>query len=206
MVDIAPIDKSNKEPTFTALAAGFSLDDTVRDLFLASPMENLEDFRYYFTEEKEIDAFVATEESLKGMQQKIQVARVRRAWSAVRQNGIRKESRDTISSGAELDDLLEEGTLREVKVQFWKRYKTKHPVEVNPSDQLVSRVYREMDMRLLIVYDIRKVKTLLHQVISTKKRKQLGTDLYTFEDEAEVAQVSQRARCTWRCFTHISWL
>ena len=114
MVDIAPTDKSNKKQTFTALAAGFSLDEKVRDLFLASPMENLEDFRYYFTEEREIDAFVATEESLQGMQQKIQVARVRRAWSAVRHNGIRKENRNTVSSVAESDDLIDEGTLKEV--------------------------------------------------------------------------------------------
>jgi len=29
-------------------------------------MENSEDFRYYFADEKEMDAFAATEESLKG--------------------------------------------------------------------------------------------------------------------------------------------
>jgi len=147
----------------------------------------LEDFRYYFAEEKEIDAFVAAEASLQGADQRIQVARVRRAWAAVRQNGVRKENRNTVSSVAELDDLLEEGTLREVKVQFWKRYKMKFPVEVSPSDQLLSRCYREMDKRLLTVYDIWKVKTLLHQVMTTKKRKKVGTDLYTFEDEPELA-------------------
>ena len=42
-----------------------------------------------------------------------------------------------------------------------------------------------MDKRLLTVFDMWKVKTLLHQVTTTKKRKQVGTDLYTFEDEAE---------------------
>ena len=86
---------------------------------------------------------------------------------------------------AELDDLLEEGTLREVKVQFWRRYKVKYPVEVSPSDQLLSRCYREMETRLLTVYDVWKVKNLLHQVMTTKKRKQVGTDLYTFEEEPE---------------------
>ena len=59
-------------------------------------------------------------------------------------------------------------------------------MEVNPSDQLLSRCYREMEKRLLTVYDVWKVKTLRHQVMTTKKRKQVGTDLYTFEDEAEV--------------------
>ena len=185
MADNGPVDKGSKEATFTALAADFRLDDKIKDLFLTGPMENLEDFRFYFAEESEIDAFVATEKTLEGAEQRIQIARVRRAWTAVRQNGLRKESRNTVSSVAELDDLLEEGTLREVKVQFWKRYKAKYPVEVNPSDQLLSRCYREMDKRLLTVYDIWKVKTLRHQVMTTKKRKQVGTDLYMFEDEAD---------------------
>ena len=186
MADNAPVDKGSKEATLTALTADFGIDDKVKNLFLKGPMENLEDFRYYFADEKEIDASVAVEETLKGPEQRIQIARVRRAWAAVRQNGLRKENRNTVSSVAELDDLLEEGTLREVEVQFWKRYKVKYPVEVSPSDQLLSRCYREMEKRLLTVYDVWKVKTLLHQVMTTKKRKQVGTDLYTFEDEAEV--------------------
>ena len=143
-------------------------------------MENLEDFRYYFADEKEIDAFVAADDTLRRGAEpelKIQIARVRRAWAAVRQNGLRKENRNTVSSVAELDDLLEEETLRELKVQFWKRYKMKYSVEVSPSDQLLSRCYRDLEKRLLTVYDIWKVKTLRHQVMTTKKRKQVGTDL-----------------------------
>ena len=187
MADITPVEKGSKEATFTALAKDFSFDDKVRDLFLSGQMENLEDFRYYFSEEKEIDAFVAVEESLKGPEQRLQTSRVRRAWAAVRHNGLRKENRNTVSSVAELDDMLEEGTLRDVKVQFWKRYKTKYPVEVIPSDQLLSRCYREMEKRLLTVYDVWKVKNLMHQVMTTKKRKQVGMDLYTFEDDADAA-------------------
>ncbi len=79
-------------------------------------MENLEDCRYYFADEKEIDAFVAAEEALGGPARELQVARVRRAGTAVRHNGLYKENRNTVSSVAELDDLLEEGTLGEVKV------------------------------------------------------------------------------------------
>ena len=120
MADNSLVDRGSKEATFAALAADFKLDDKVRTLFLNGPIENLEDFRFYFADEKEIDAFVAAEESLEGPAQRIQIARVRRAWAAVRQNGLRKEGRNTVSSVAELDDLLEEGTLREVKAQFWK--------------------------------------------------------------------------------------
>ena len=54
-----PVDKGSKEATFTALAANFGFNDKVKDLFLNGHMENLEDFRYYFAGEGEIDAFVA---------------------------------------------------------------------------------------------------------------------------------------------------
>ena len=116
MVNQAISDMGSKEATFTALAEDFQFDKKVRDLFLQSPMATLEDFRYYFAEEKEVDAFCAADESLKDAELRIQVSRVRRAWAAVRQNGLRKENRNTVSSVAELDDLLEEGTLREVKI------------------------------------------------------------------------------------------
>ena len=149
----------SKEATFSALADDFQFDKKVKQLFLDSPMVNLEDFRYYFAEEKEVDTFCAADESLTGQELRIQISRVRRAWAAVRQNGLRKENRNSVSSVAELDDLLEEGTLREIKIHFWKRYKSKYPVEVSPSDQLLSRCHREMDKRLLTVFDMWRVNS-----------------------------------------------
>ena len=56
--------KGSKEATFTALAAEFELDDRIRTLFLEGPMENLQDFCFYFADEKEIDAFVAADDTL----------------------------------------------------------------------------------------------------------------------------------------------
>ena len=63
---------SSKEVTFTALTAEFELDDRIRTLFLKGPMENLQDFCFYFAEEKEIDAFVAEDDTLTEQEQKIQ--------------------------------------------------------------------------------------------------------------------------------------
>ncbi len=138
---------STKTAIFTALAEDFQFDKKVKTLFLDSQMENLEDFRFYFAEEKEVDVFCAADESLKDQELRIQISRVRRAWASIRQNGLRRENRNSVSSVAELDDLLEEGTLREIKIHFWKRYKSKYPVEVSPSDQLLSRCHSEMDKR-----------------------------------------------------------
>jgi len=185
--DITPVEKGSKEATFTALAKDFSFDDKVRDLFLKGQMENLEDFRYYFSEEKEIDAFVAVEGAVEGAEQKLQIARVRRAWAAVRRNGLRKECCNTVSSVAGMDNMLEEGTLRDVKVQFWKRHKMEYPVEVTPSDQLLPRCDSEMEKRLLNVYDVWKITSLIHQVMTTMKYRQAGMERCTNEHEADEA-------------------
>ena len=96
MVNQAVSDMGSREATFTALAEDFQFDKKVRQLFLDSPMATLEDFRYYFAEEKEVDAFCAAEDSLKDAELRIQISRVRRAWAAVRQNGLRKENRNSV--------------------------------------------------------------------------------------------------------------
>ena len=117
----APVDKGSKEATFTALTAEFELDDRIRTLFLKGPMENLQDFCFYFADEKEIDAFVAADDTMGDQEQRIQTTRMRRAWAVVKHNELRNGSHRTISSAAELDDLVEEVTLREIKGQFEKK-------------------------------------------------------------------------------------
>jgi len=48
-------------------------------------MVNLQDFCFYFTDEKEIDAFAAADGTMGGQEQKIQTTRIRRAWAAAKQ-------------------------------------------------------------------------------------------------------------------------
>jgi hypothetical protein len=177
-----PLDRGSKEATFTALSVDFGFDDKVTDLFLEGPMDSLADFRDYFTDEKEIAAFVAGKESSEMPEQKLRISRVRQAWTAVRQHGLHSDNCSTISTVAGLDDVLDEATLRQVKVQFWKRYKSAYPAEVLPSDQLLSRCYREMEKRLLTVYDIEKVESFLHQVMTAKPRMKPGADLCTIKE------------------------
>ena len=84
---------------------------------------------------------------------------------------MRKDNRNTVSS-VKPRGLIKKGTLREVKLQFWERYKAKYPVEVSPPDQLLSRCCREMEERLLTVYNVQGVNTLARQARITKKRRQ----------------------------------
>ena len=98
-------------------------------LFLESPMNSLADFRNYFTNENEIAAFVVGEASSEEPEQKLRISRVRQAWTAVRQHGLHSDSFSTTSPMAGLDDLLDETTLRQIKVQFWKRHKSSRNAE-----------------------------------------------------------------------------
>jgi len=127
--DITPAEEGSQEATFAALAKGFSFEDKVELLFINGQTKNLEDLHYYFSEEEEVDAFVAVEQPLKGPEQRLQVAHVRHAWVLARRNGERRESHNTGSSTAEPDDMPGEGTLKEVEVQFRKRHRMKYPVE-----------------------------------------------------------------------------
>ena len=54
----APTQKGSKEETFAALALAYGFTHEVTTFLIKGPMENLEDFCYYFADEEEIDTFV----------------------------------------------------------------------------------------------------------------------------------------------------
>ena len=60
---------------------------------------------------------------LKEEKLRTQVARMRRAWTAVRTAATRRVNGKTVKATIELDDPLEEAVLRDVKTTFWRRYK-----------------------------------------------------------------------------------
>ena len=60
---------------------------------------------------------------------------------------------------ADLDSLLEDSELRDVKVAFWKRYHMRYPSEMHPADSLLSRLSRELSKRMLCVYDVESAQS-----------------------------------------------
>ena len=115
----------------------------------------------------------------------LQMARVRRAWSAVRlylQQAGQDRSKVAL---ADLDSMLGDSELRDVETAFWQRYKLRFPSEVHPSDTVVSRVSRELAKRMLCVFNIWKVKNLQFQLTTVQKKRKLGDNLYTDEAETE---------------------
>ena len=146
-------------------------------------IKNLEEFRYFFESESEIGLWV--QKLSLGEHQSLQTARLRRTWAAVKVFFQHADAGRVKVSKADLDDLLDETALRDMKQQFWRRYKTRFPPELYPSDATLSRVTRKLNKRMLCVLSVWKVRSLQFQLVSTSKKRKLGENLFTEDQELE---------------------
>ena len=120
-----------------------------------------------------------------GEDQAVQVARVRRAWAAVRLyfQHMAQDRSKVVSS--DLDAMLDDTELRDKKMAFWRLYHLKFPAEIHPADATLSRVTREISKRMLCVYNIWKVRTLQFQLHTSTRKRKVGDNLYTEDKEDE---------------------
>ena len=143
----------------------------------------MEELRFLFDNEEHVGRWIAKLNL--GDATIIQTARMRRAWQAVRLYFTQAEQDRSKVMLADLDSLLEDGELRNVKQSFWRRYRLRFPTEVHPADSLLSRVSREIAKRMLCVYPIGKVRNLQFQLTTVQKKRKLGDNLWTEEVETE---------------------
>ena len=177
-----PVEKGETSETFQTLATQFRLNDATMTYIRKRKIENLNDLRFFFADESEVATFLSKETSIPDID--LMTSRVRAAWHAIRQQALLRETDKSKVDTADLDDMLDDSQLNDAKQSFWKRYRTRYPPEIMPADSLVSRCSREMSKRMLMVYNVNGVKNLMHQITSSKKRKKLGTDLFTEQEEA----------------------
>ena len=59
------------------------------------------------------------------------------------------------------------------------------PPEIHPADTAISRVAREMQKRMLCVYNIWRVKTLQFQLTTCQKKRKLSEGLFIEDGEDE---------------------
>ena len=156
------------EATLKAIGAHFNLADEVVAALVKSNIENLEEFRFFFDDESKIEAWIGKLSPGEG--KPIQAARLRRTWAAVRLFYQQAEQDRSKIQSSDLDSPLDESELRDVKVNFWRRYKLRFPAEAYPADSIVSRVSREMAKRMLCVFNLWKVKSLQFQITQIKGR------------------------------------
>ena len=184
---LVPKEGGTPEQSLASLGRNFNLDDAIVKGLIKEKIANLEEFRFFFHDGSQVDTWVSkigvTDDKM------VQVARLRRAWSAVSlfyQTAEQDRSKVVV---ADLDSMLDEGELRDSKTAFWKRYRLKFPTEVHPADTTVSRVSRELSKRMLCVFNLWKVKTLQFQLTTNQKKRKLVESLFTEEaDEDEPCQ------------------
>lgn len=184
-LSLVPRDGTTGEKVLETLTKNFKIDDTVLQGLIQAKIENLEEFRFFFEDESKIEPWTA---KLKmGDDKSIQVARLRRAWAAVRMYYQHLEQDRARVVASDLDTLLDDTTLRDAKTTFWKRYHCRYPPEVHPADATLSRVAREMSKRMLCVFQVWKVRSLQFQLHTTNKKRKLGDNLFTEDNEDDDA-------------------
>ena len=207
-VSKAPRQLGSRAETFAALCRDFEIDKKVEVLLNESGMNNLEDFRYFFDDMENVRTFVAADKTLKENVLRIQVARLRNAWDSYCVLAKKRDQGQATHQTHDLDDPLEEETLRGVVENWWTRHKVKFPPNFTPGDQAIARCYRELMTRLLTVADVWKIKDRLHQVTSTSKKVRIANmDLWKGEAEKDPQHprtASQYLRCLHTYFLALS--
>ena len=135
----APRQLSIKEETFKALCEYFDIDKTVETLLINSGMADLEDMRFYFEDDTDLRTFVASDATLKDGVLRLQVARMRAAWNAYCVLAKKRDDGRATHETKDLDDPLEEETLRGVVENWWTRHKVKVPPPTAPQATRLSQ-------------------------------------------------------------------
>lgn len=182
---LVPRDGTDFKASLDTLALNFSLAPEIQARILAEGLSHLEELRFFFDNEEHVGRWVA--KLGLGDKTMLETSRLRRAWAAVRLYFSTSEQDRSKVALTDLDTMLEDGELRDVKQAFWKRYRQRFPAEVHPADSLLSRVSRELSKRMLCVFAIWKVRSLYFQLTTVQRKRKLGDNLYTEEAETEEA-------------------
>ena len=182
-----PSGEHTGEEALRALGKHFKLQTQVVDHLVKAQIEDLEEFRFFWDTEEKIEPWVQKLGIADETARNIQLARLRRAWSAVRLWYQHAEQDRSKVATADLDTLLQDSELRDFKSLFWVRYRLKFPPEIHPADATLSRVSREMSKRMLCVFSVWKVRSLQYQLHTTNKKRKLADGLFTEEAEEDDA-------------------
>ncbi|CAE7943544.1 unnamed protein product, partial [Symbiodinium necroappetens] len=140
------------------LSLNFSLAPEIQAKLLAEGLTNLEELRFLFDNEEHVGRWV--QKLGLGDRSMLETSRLRRAWSAVRLYFSTSEQDRSKVVLTDLDTMLEDAELRDVKQAFWKRYRLRFPAEV---------------------------RSLHFQLTTVQRKRKLGENLYTEEVETEEA-------------------
>ena len=118
---LVPSECTSIQETMETLALNFSIDSVVVKALLDTKIQNLEEFRFLFEDESKVDTFLA--KIPLGEDRLIQGSRLRRAWTAVMLYYKTQDQDRSKISLSDLDTMLADSELRDVKSSFWVRYR-----------------------------------------------------------------------------------
>ena len=128
---LVPSECTSIQETMETLALNFSIHSVVIKALLDTKIQNLEEFRFLFEDESKVDTFL-TKIPL-GEDRLIQGSRLRRAWTAVMLYYKTQDQDRSKISLSDLDTMLADSELRDVKSSFWVRYRMRYPPEIHPA-------------------------------------------------------------------------
>ena len=163
-------EKGDSTDTFGLLGQAFNLDERVVTAILTDGIDSLQDFRFFFATETDVETFIAKQEPVIPFAQ-LQISRLRGAWRAVRGQADEREGDRSLIEVSGLDDMLTTDELHDCKTRFWQRHKILFPSEGMPADSLISRCSKELSKRRLNIVAISSVENMFHQVMNSRKRK-----------------------------------
>lgn len=177
-------EQAEPKKVFSELCSKYRINLMVSEhLVQVEGLETLVDFCEFFTAADQVEArLVGKIKDLPHVG--LNASRIRQAWQAcvdARATGSLRRKRDS----SELDGLLEDGALGSLREAFHRRYKLQFGAQVEPSDGLVSRIYREIDNKLLHVHDVFKTKTLTHTFMAKRQKQRLGNGVDLLLPEAD---------------------
>ena len=174
---------------FEQLAVKYSWTDQVRDFMTSASglaATHVDHFIYAVSAEAEIKDFVDAIGISDAAVKLQQISRIRRAWVELRKaqkdaDLLKARGRDDV----DMDQLLTQQELDDAADKFYRRYKISYPPAIMPSDQLISRVSKEVSKRALSMRDLWKNKSQAQMLKATRKRTALtdGVDLLSAEPE-----------------------
>ena len=188
--DLGSPRKAIEDPrlVFDQLGEDFGIHrDAIRHMVVVLQMQTLDDFRFYFATDEDVAKMVGRVRASGDMDDAdyldkgIAISRVRQAWDGLKRECAKRERSTEAVDSADLDEPLPAQDLQNLKKAHWNRYKAHYPAWIMCADVLISRIARELSKRALQVQAMSGVRTLTHQVTTTKKKRKVGTDLFTHD-------------------------
>ncbi len=102
------------------------------------------------------------------------------------------------------DALLDSAHLSDLHSIFLRCHKMRFPVEVEPSEQLISRLTRQLNKRCLSVKVLASVSTMAHQAVSSRRHIGLThVEITLLEEMVEVSSSSGVNAMLANLFTYL---